>query len=608
MSNHIGNKGENPFARQTEREEELFKTPPPSSPFSIKDKISQYWEKITQTIIQIFHSKPQSSNRKERLAQTRELNPHYQHIPSAMKLARLLGDEVLTSTHLFPQTTKRQVMLEKANKIDLTNEADLIPLVMDIGRLFGADKIKETPLETISELVKDASEEDIQRDCHFFSCTPEQIKVKYAERLIKAQELKMTPSQVTQIENIWRLKMSDASQKAEEFQMGDHTVVFIPAQNKETPADLVVYKYKLREGAFKAAHLAFSFFHAHKNLVLLAPLKEDKANTETLLKEKEPTAHTVHIGTIEGGTMVMGTTDFKENISNEGNEELAHLKAAWEIHANKMDVPIAEEEEEDEATAFRREAAICQELSALPGIWKTHKVTEISGKVMILSEAAGYDATLNDGTTERIIELNDLMECYQGGRLPQSEKTKYFEMIGDALKGFATVHEKGYVHFDIKPANILCSKEGRAGVSDFGTACKMEEIKTRFKPIGTPTYVAPEVSDLIGHPGNKEKITEKADVWSVGITLWELLSGESSQDHPSVAHMKVNSFLEIGKLARPGSDARKNYEENYPEPLEQNSIAHLIWQCTRPDPQDRPPMKEILQMYKGWLKTQVNTN
>lgn len=606
----IRNVGKNPFAEQKVREEPIEEKQTrvdltaPKASFSFSERIFQFWDKITHVIAGILPFKSDTFLRGEKLYQTRQLSPNYQKIPSAMKIAKLLGEEVLSSPDILKlMPTKRQINLEKANKIDFSNSGELLPLVMEIGVQFGADKLKGTPQETIFSLVENVSEEDLQRDCNLFNCTPEQMKVKYAERLVRANQLGITPSEVTQIENIWRLKMQGApeQQKIEEFPMGKHSVVFIPSQKKEAPADLYVYTDPFTSGSFKAAHHAFSFFNANQNLILLAPIKKEAPSDKS--EAKRPEARTVEAPYLKKESVALGTTEIKEDISSDDDR-----KNLAEIWAAKQTISLMEEkpevdEEEKALNEFRKEAAICEEVSGLPGIWKTHKVTEVNGKVCIISEPAGYILQDHD---KPIIELNDLMKIYQDDRLPIQEQIIYLKMVRDSLEGFQSLHEKGIVHFDIKPQNVLCSREGKAGVSDFGTSCKKERIKDDFEPIGSPTYVAPEVSFLAGNRDkNIDKVSEKADIWSIGICLWELISGEVSEEHPSLEGIISNPFIHIGYLAKPGN-ARTKYETNYTEPADKSSMAHLVWQCTRPNPEDRPSMKEVLQKYDTWLKTTLS--
>lgn len=94
-------------------------------------------------------------------------------------------------------------------------------------------------------------------------------------------------------------------------------------------------------------------------------------------------------------------------------------------------------------------------------------------------------------------------------------------ILHQILKGFVYFHKKGVVHRDIKPENIIISKEGVVKIVDFGIAYSesvTNEITEDNLIIGTPKYIAPEVF-------KGEQISEKVDIYALGIILYELLAG-----------------------------------------------------------------------------------
>eukprot|EP01113_Clastostelium_recurvatum_P037254 TRINITY_DN5420_c0_g2_i1.p1 TRINITY_DN5420_c0_g2~~TRINITY_DN5420_c0_g2_i1.p1 ORF type:complete len:1097 (-),score=420.63 TRINITY_DN5420_c0_g2_i1:391-3681(-) len=101
------------------------------------------------------------------------------------------------------------------------------------------------------------------------------------------------------------------------------------------------------------------------------------------------------------------------------------------------------------------------------------------------------------------------------GVFPESLVAVY---IAQVLVGLLYLHEQGVVHRDIKGANILTTKEGVIKLADFGVATKFED-EGASAVVGTPYWMAPEIIELNG-------ATTKADIWSVGCTVIELLTGQ----------------------------------------------------------------------------------
>src|SRR5207237_488387 len=104
------------------------------------------------------------------------------------------------------------------------------------------------------------------------------------------------------------------------------------------------------------------------------------------------------------------------------------------------------------------------------------------------------------------------------GGLPVVEAVAYAIEIGRAL---SAAHEQRLVHRDVKPQNVLVDQEGRAKVTDFGIARALDDggLTATGRVLGTTDYVAPE--QALG-----EEVTEQSDIYSLGICLYEMLTGE----------------------------------------------------------------------------------
>lgn len=90
------------------------------------------------------------------------------------------------------------------------------------------------------------------------------------------------------------------------------------------------------------------------------------------------------------------------------------------------------------------------------------------------------------------------------------------------------IHAKGYIHYDIKPGNILLDAEYNAILIDFGLACK--QTRERFKT-GTHFTMAPEVVKARGF--ERFRLTTSLDWWSIGVTVWIMNNLITYQDDDS---------------------------------------------------------------------------
>ena len=151
----------------------------------------------------------------------------------------------------------------------------------------------------------------------------------------------------------------------------------------------------------------------------------------------------------------------------------------------------------------------------------------------------------------------------------------------DIATGMAVAHQAGIVHRDLKPANVLIDNEGLLKIVDFGVAAAQSQGDTQLTKtgyvIGSPKYMAPE--QILG-----KKVDERADIYSLGVILYELLTGVppySRGDHMSVMYQHVQ-----GK-ARPPIDVNKEL------PLELNN---LVLKCMSLDKAKRSQSMDELRL------------
>lgn len=119
------------------------------------------------------------------------------------------------------------------------------------------------------------------------------------------------------------------------------------------------------------------------------------------------------------------------------------------------------------------------------------------------------------------------MACYQGESIKEKLKrgpVSLAEAVDIALqtaKGLAKAHEKGIVHRDVKPANILITEDGSVKIVDFGLAKLSEQtqITRSGTTLGTVAYMSPEQA-------KGDVVDQRTDIWSLGVVLYEMLAGE----------------------------------------------------------------------------------
>jgi serine/threonine protein kinase len=165
---------------------------------------------------------------------------------------------------------------------------------------------------------------------------------------------------------------------------------------------------------------------------------------------------------------------------------------------------------------------------------KTERVTEPEDVEAFLKEArvlANLDhpnivPVLDVGRKEdglfvvvsKFIDGSDLANRMKLARPPIRDSAELVAMIADALH---YAHTQGLVHRDVKPANILINASGKPCLADFGLAITHDDFGNGGGIAGTPGYMSPEQAR-----GESHRVDGRSDIFSLGIVLYELLTGK----------------------------------------------------------------------------------
>ncbi len=153
--------------------------------------------------------------------------------------------------------------------------------------------------------------------------------------------------------------------------------------------------------------------------------------------------------------------------------------------------------------------------------------------------------------------------------------------------GLQAAHDVGVIHRDLKPANIMVDRSGRAVITDFGVACtSLEEagVTGKRQPLaGTPLYMAPE--QVVGAP-----LDARADLYSMGVILYELLTGQAAFSGQSPAE------IAMARLSMPPPDPRELV--SLPD-----GLASLVVRCLAQSPSARPPSARAIALELAALRS-----
>jgi len=145
-------------------------------------------------------------------------------------------------------------------------------------------------------------------------------------------------------------------------------------------------------------------------------------------------------------------------------------------------------------------------------------------------------------------------------------------VIFQTAQGLATAHDKGVIHRDIKPGNLMIGARGQVKIADFGIALVTQDFSKKLTStgefVGTPGYLSPEV--CLGKP-----VDQRSDIFSLGIVLFEMLTGRM----PFTDESPLGLMLEVVKAEIP--DVRQLNQEVDPE------LSRILAKMIAKEPADR---------------------
>src|SRR5580693_36030 len=200
---------------------------------------------------------------------------------------------------------------------------------------------------------------------------------------------------------------------------------------------------------------------------------------------------------------------------------------------------------------FHGEVRVARQVSH-PNVCRVYDIGEIEGMPFISMEYV-------DGE-----DLASLLTRI--GRLPAD---KALETARKLCAGLAAAHDRGVIHRDLKPQNIMMNKRGEVVIMDFGLASVAGGLSGAEARNGTPAYMAPE--QLKG-----SEVTAKSDIYSLGLVLYEIFTGKKPFDAKSVRQLlEMQESITLPSMTTSAADI---------DPL----VEKVIRRCLDPDPAKRP--------------------
>ncbi|KAI0663357.1 hypothetical protein C8Q70DRAFT_949240 [Cubamyces menziesii] len=244
--------------------------------------------------------------------------------------------------------------------------------------------------------------------------------------------------------------------------------------------------------------------------------------------------------------------------------------------------------EDDDVGDIQREVALLTQLRDAPNVTKYFGCYMDGPRVWIVMEYAQGGS------------VRTLMKACKDGVVEE----KYVSVITrEVLNGLSYLHKSSIIHRDIKAANILITSAGKVMICDFGVSALLVTASSKRNTlVGTPHWMAPEVAHASAYD-------TKADIWSLGIMIYEMIKGSAPNSHIVDQHKLIQLIprMKPPRLAEgEGSKELREFvaaclRELPSDRLSADELSKTKWiQSVRKVPVTI--LKDLILRYDAWIK------
>ncbi|MFN0132331.1 MAG: serine/threonine-protein kinase [Phycisphaerales bacterium] len=197
-------------------------------------------------------------------------------------------------------------------------------------------------------------------------------------------------------------------------------------------------------------------------------------------------------------------------------------------------------------------------------------------------------------TTKELFLVMEYVDGISEERQPPRTFAKAVDIFHQVASALAHMHDRGFVHADMKPNNIMVAGE-TAKIIDLGQSCKIGTVKERIQ--GTPDYIAPEQV-------HRRAITPKTDIYNLGATMYWTFTRKHIPTALAGTDALVGSLDDhLIEKPKPVNDLNPRIHPR---------LAELIMQCVEVDPEKRPESMAVvtdrLNLILGILRARAAEN